>query len=365
VSKMGHLTLGGADIHRLHSTKHDQYFSMMNTYGGICMSLKRSSLPRSLRLPSQGSLRCVFLRQKTFVILLILLLALYSILSIALATLLTQPSASALISTPADFGLRYQRVSFFSREDHLQLQGWFIPGVLADGHLTTQHAIIVVHGLHVNRSYSPSMDASVALAQHGFAVLAFDLRGNGESAPARLSLGYYEQRDVLGAVDFLRSGTLPYADLGRPRSIEAWGDSLGGATLLLAAAQEPSIQAVVTDSAFADASPLIREKSGIPDILLPGCLLAAKLLYGIDYDQVRPVDVVAKIAPRPLLLIHGTADGMVPFENMLQLAAAARKGRDAHVQTWILPGMAHVNGIVQDRSEYIQRIVTFFQKALN
>jgi dipeptidyl aminopeptidase/acylaminoacyl peptidase len=56
---------------------------------------------------------------------------------------------------------------------------------------------------------------------------------------------------------------------------------------------------------------------------------------------------------------------MVPFENMLQLAAAARKGRDAHVQTWILPGMAHVNGIVQDRSEYIQRIVTFFQKALN
>ncbi|GHO70474.1 hypothetical protein KSC_093660 [Ktedonobacter sp. SOSP1-52] len=134
---------------------------------------------------------------------------------------------------------------------------------------------------------------------------------------------------------------------------------------MLAAAQEPAIQAVVTDSAFAEASSLIREKSGVPGILLPECLLAAKLLYGIDYDQVGPVDVVAKIAPRPLLLIHGTADDLVPFENMLQLAAAARKGHDAHVQTWTLPGMAHVSGIVQDRSEYVQRIVTFFQKALN
>jgi fermentation-respiration switch protein FrsA (DUF1100 family) len=362
---MGHLTLGGVDIHRLHSTKHDQYFSMMNTYGGVCMSLKRSSSPKFLRPSSLGSLRRVFLRKKTFVILLTLLLAPYSILSIALATLLTQPSASTLISTPADFGLHYQHVSFFSREDHVQLQGWFIPGVLADGHLTTQHAIIVVHGLHVNRSYSPSIDASVALAQHGFAVLAFDLRGNGESAPARLSLGYYEQRDILGAVDFLRSGILPYAYLGRPHSIEGWGDSLGGATLLLAASQEPAIQAIVTDSAFADASSLIREKSDIPGILQPGCLLAAKLLYGIDYDQVQPVDVVAKIAPRPLLLIHGTADNVVPFENMLLLVTAARKGHDAHVQTWTLPGIAHVNGIVQDRSEYIQRIVTFFQRALN
>jgi uncharacterized protein len=94
-------------------------------------------------------------------------------------------------------------------------------------------------------------------------------------------------------------------------------------------------------------------------------LLAAKLLYGMYYDQLQPVDVVAKIAPRPLLLIHGTADNLVPFENMLQLFAAARKGHNAHVQTWTLPGVAHVDGIVQDRSEYVQRIVTFFQRALN
>src|SRR5438874_9913511 len=44
---------------------------------------------------------------------------------------------------------------------------------------------------------------------HGLAVLAFDMRGAGESTPAPLSMGTLEQRDVLGAVDFLRSGPIP------------------------------------------------------------------------------------------------------------------------------------------------------------
>jgi alpha-beta hydrolase superfamily lysophospholipase len=85
---------------------------------------------------------------------------------------------------------------------------------------------------------------SSGFAHHGFAVLTFDLRGAGESAPAPESLGYFEQRDALGAFDFLKSGPLPYAELGRPRAIAVWGVSMGGATLLLAAAHEPAIQAV-------------------------------------------------------------------------------------------------------------------------
>src|SRR6266705_415613 len=110
----------------------------------------------------------------------------------------------AITKTPADIGLSYRDVSFPSRENHVLLRGWFIPGVLPDGQLTTERTIIMVHGLHSNRAALEAglLDLSGALARLGFAILAFDMRGQGQSAPAPLSMGYYEQFDVLGAGHF-------------------------------------------------------------------------------------------------------------------------------------------------------------------
>src|SRR5437868_4462825 len=131
----------------------------------------------------------------------------YTALSLYIATQLVYAPQQPLYATPALFGMQFHRITFPSREDHVQLRGWFIPGVLPGGHLTAQRTIIMVHGDRTNRADQGAglLKLSVAFAQHGFAVLAFDMRGAGESAPAPLSLGYFEQRDVLGAVDFLRS----------------------------------------------------------------------------------------------------------------------------------------------------------------
>lgn len=272
----------------------------------------------------------------------------------------------ALTSTPAALGLSFRNVSFRSREDHVLLQGWFIPGVLPSGQLTVERTLIMVHGMHSNRAAEELglRDLSAALARRGFAILAFDMRGHGQSSWAPLSAGYFEQRDVLGAVDFLRSGQLPYPELGRPRAIGGWGVSMGGATMLLAAAREPAIQAVVTDCAYAAIVPLIKHGSGIPSFLIPGVLAAFRLLYGIDYSAVRPVDVVAKIAPRPLFFIQAAADTLVPLWNMDELAAAASTAADSHVQTWLIPGAQHVQSYHAMGDEYVKRVAAFFTAAL-
>src|SRR5205807_3700523 len=98
---------------------------------------------------------------------------------------------------------------------------------------------------------------------------------------APLSMGNLEQRDVLGAVDFLQTGRAPFPELGRPRIIGGLGISLGAATLLLAAAREPAIRAVVSDSAFADAAPLLEREipkhsvavvGRIPGVFAPSAL---------------------------------------------------------------------------------------------
>lgn len=266
--------------------------------------------------------------------------------------------------TPATFGLTYRDVTFYSRIDHVRLRGWFIPGILPNGRQTAQRTIIMVHGTHANRAAAPILELSCALAKRGFAILAFDIRGNGESAPAPLSEGYFEQRDVLGAVDFLRAGSLPYPELGHPREIAAWGDSMGAATIILAAAREPAIKAIVSDSGFAAIVPVIQSNPGIPGLFIPGVLFAARMLYGVDFYATRPVDVVARIAPRPIFFIQGTADTVVPPSNLKILATAAASAPHAHVQTWQVKGADHIQSFQVMGAVYVNRVVAFFTQAL-
>ena len=297
------------------------------------------------------------------VVLEILLLA-YAGLSVIAAARMMNPNPLPITRTPADVGLPYQTVSFPSRDDHLQIRAWLMTGLLPDGKQTLQRTLIFVHGSDSNRGDKLVMAVSAALVHRGFAVLALDMRGNGESAPAPLSLGTTEQRDILGAVDFLQTGSLPYPLLGRPRVIGGWGMSLGAAVLLLAAAHEPALRAIVSDSAFAEADTLVRSRwaeQSLPSWLLPGTLLAGKLIYGIDYNQARPADVIAKIAPRPILLIHGTADTLIPIADMDKLTAAASKPPNAHVQTWKVPGAVHAGAFWLMPETYIQRLVDFYQ----
>ena len=293
-----------------------------------------------------------------------LLMLAYSSISAYVAMRIVYAPPQPVIQTPAAFGLSFREITFPSREDHLALRGWFIPGVVPGGHLTTQRTLILVHGMHSNRASALLLGLSAALARHGFAVLSIDLRGHGQSARAPLSLGYFEQRDVLGAVDFLRSGPLPYPELGRPRVIGGWGDSMGGATMLLAAAHEPAIRALVTDSAFAAIMPLLKKESNIPFMFIPSVLAATRIFYGIDYNSVRPVDVVASIAPRPIFFIQGTADTVVPPANMDQLAVAAKTARNAHIQTWSVADANHIESFHRMGAVYVDRVASFFTAAL-
>ncbi len=268
--------------------------------------------------------------------------------------------------TPGDSGLAYKDVVFPSRTDHLMLHGWFIPGVVSPGHLTTRETIIMVHGADTNRA-DPGvglLDLSDALAKHGLAVLTFDLRGSGYSPTAPTSYGYFEQRDVLGAVDYLQRGAMPYPALGRPRAIGGWGVSMGAATLLMAAAQDSSLRAIVSDSAYADVMPILQRdipaRTQLSSAFTPGVLEAAKALSGIDFSAVQPEAVVARIAPRPILFIHGAADTYVTPDNMNELAHAAQAASGAHTQTWLVPKAADGQAFHVAGQAYITRVVAFF-----
>lgn len=293
----------------------------------------------------------------------------YLAISAYVAWRLAHPTPRLVEMTPRDLGLDFRAVTFPSRGDGVQLRGWLIPGLHANGQLTLERTVIAVHGAWQNRTDPEAglNDLCCELARAGFAVLAFDMRGHGESASAPFTLGTSERRDVLGAVDFLREATLPYPQLDRPRWIAGFGVSIGANALLYAAAEEPQIRAVVADSAYAEmAATLARElpqHSGLPAIFTYGTLLAARVLFGVDAAAIRPVEAVADIAPNPILLIQGSADKMNPPASLASLTQAVREAPDAHVTAWLTPDVAHAQSFHQDRTVYMTLVVSFLDNA--
>src|SRR5206468_7124203 len=94
----------------------------------------------------------------------------YTALSIYIATKLVYVPQKPLYATPASLGLQFKYVTFPSRVDHILLRGWFIPGVLPNGKMTTQRAIVFVHGARTNRVDKDAglLNLSSAIAKNGF-----------------------------------------------------------------------------------------------------------------------------------------------------------------------------------------------------
>ena len=255
--------------------------------------------------------------------------------------------------SPDDLGLAYEDVSFPSAVDALTLRGWFLPVGNSD------RVIVMVHGAGANRA-DPSngmLAIAAGLVGNGFNVLMFDLRSCGESDGSMVSGGYYEKRDVEGAVGYLEGR-------GYDR-IGVLGLSLGAVSSLLAAAEAPDIEAVVSDSSFADLNdimaPEFHARTKAPGFFLTPILVMIKLMYGVDFRAIRPIAVVADIAPRPVFFIHGDADETIPVAHAGRLYQAADNPAD---ELWTVPGAGHTQAYNTRPQEYLQRVTAFFNASL-
>jgi uncharacterized protein len=192
-------------------------------------------------------------------------------------------------------------------------------------------------------------------------VLLLDLRGHGESAGDRTSVGFLERLDVLGAVDWVlerQSGL----------RIGLLGISMGGGAAIQAAAECDAVGAVVADSPFARLRSPVGEAicaRGYPRPLSPllawsVCTVASWL--GSPRGPWRdPIDVIGRIAPRSLLLIHGEADDLIPVENAYALY---RRGGTS-TELWIVPEAGHARIAEIAPKAYSERVRRFFDRWLD
>jgi len=284
-------------------------------------------------------------------------LSLFALTTLALGTLfvatyladqLTRSKRHRVQGTPADLGLRYEDVQFLTA-DRFTLRGWFLdsPGARA--------VIVLVHDLEATRADPEHrlLQLQRDYVRRGFSVFAFDLRGHGESAGRRDSLGRDERLDVRAAVAYARrrtNGTQP---------VLLHGFGYGAALAIAAAAQNADVAGVIADSPFLTMRSYIRSGSHLPAPFFALVAFLARRIFGGDINALQPVRDIAQVTV-PILLIHNEGDERVPVAHTLNIAAASLDGRD---EVWVLPDrLGHATGYAETPEFYLRRCLEFVDR---
>lgn len=247
-----------------------------------------------------------------------------------------------LVRTPTDIGLPFEDVQFVAR-DGVRLHGWFLP---ASG-----HAVGTVLFLHGNaENISTHIGSVYWMPARGFNVFLFDYRGYGGSDSVPTLGGV--QLDIDAAMHHL----LSRQDVD-PHRIVLFGQSLGAALACYYAARGPlrrDVRVAVIDSSFTSYRAIAREKLAqlwwTRWLALPAGLL-------VD-DEYSPIDVVADIAPTPVLFVGGGRDEIVPVHHARELFDAAR----APKTLWVFDDAGHIQAFREDAAR--QRLVEFLTEHL-
>ena len=226
-------------------------------------------------------------------------------------------------------------------------------------------AIAVLHGFGGNKNGGIPVVAANLFEQLGYVTLRFDMRGCGNSQGERGKVICLEQvEDTKSAVTFLVSRPEVRAD-----NIAVMGFSFGAAVAVYTAGVDPRVAACISVGGWGNGEKKFRKQHASPeawkkfsDMLAEGRKLLAQgksmIVPRFDIVPIRPGirnnlapgsllefpfevvesmytfcanEVVGKIAPRPLLLMHPSDDSVTPTEQSIDLFAHAGQPTDLHL----------------------------------
>jgi hypothetical protein len=251
--------------------------------------------------------------------------------------------------------------------------GLKLAGILhvPDGHAPGQRrpAWLVLHGFGSNKNGGVALETARLLASWGYVSLRFDYRGCGESEGARGRVICLEQvEDTKNALSFLAA----QAEVD-PERIALVGNSFGAAVAVYTAGVDPRVAACISCGGWGDGETKFRKQHEPPDawqkftammaegrrrrqrgetlmvprydiVPIPPALrgnLSPGSIMQFPFDVVESMytfkanDVVGKIAPRPLLLLHAAHDSVTPTEQSIDLFQHAGQPTDLHLVTGV------------------------------
>ena len=234
--------------------------------------------------------------------------------------------------TPASFNLAFEDVAFRAK-DGTELKAWWVPAAGAG------RTVVMVHGL--NRSRIEMARRLPFVHSAGWNAILMDLRHHGGSGGVATTFGVLEKQDVEAAARLARERA--------PGPVVLWGVSLGGASVVLAAAEDQGIAGVICDSSYRSLDDTVRHHLRLFRgfrwwlRLVPSWPVADLAIYwigrrgGFDPAESNVEAAAARLRGRPVLFVANSDDRRMPKEIAFDLKAAAGPG----AEVLIVPGKSH------------------------
>jgi hypothetical protein len=268
------------------------------------------------------------------------LAAMVVLMPVAVGYIVTHAASAGV--PKADLGAPYENVAFRT-SDGLMLKGWYIRS-------RNGAAVISFPGR------GSSQERAKLLARHGYGVLLFDRRGEGESEGDPNLYGWQGARDIHAGVAFLKAQ--PDVD---PDRIGGIGLSVGGEMMIQAAAESSALRAIVSEGASGRSVRDVLVTSGHKwqDVLGMSVATAATALFTDNLPPDTLKSFVPKISGAAFFVYgeHGQPEER-PANRAFFAAAHGTK------ELWEVPGSGHIGGLDAQPREYERRVVGFFDRAL-
>ena len=222
------------------------------------------------------------------------------------------------------------------------VRGWYVPS-------TTGAAVVLVHGSGADRSQM--LAAARIFRGVGIGSLLLDAPGSGESG-GRSNFGDAEREALTAGVQFL--SRRPEIDSSR---VGVYGFS-AGAINALRLASDPRLRAFALASCPTDLRSVTNREYAGAGILAQWAAAAVLRRRGVELDREQPIEIIERVHDRPLLLVSGAADSLVPPSDAARLAGAMPSATLLQV-----PDLGHVEPMSHSTLA-AARILEFFKNAL-
>lgn len=239
--------------------------------------------------------------------------------------------------TPDDYGLDFEDV-YFNTGDGVKLHAWFLPSKMgvakAKGTIVFSHGNAGAVGNHLGFTYW--------MMEAGYNVLMYDYRGYGKSEGKVTKKGLVQ--DVVAAFDYIKTRE----DIDTDRLI-SFGHSLGGAKSIAGLAQKApvGVRAIVVDATFSSYGDMAERIGGA----------TARAVVSSSYD---PVDYIKRLPKVPLLIVHGEADGTIPFVQAEKLFGLANPPK----KLMAIEGGDHVGSFAMKNIKYRQQLLQWLDNSM-
>jgi dipeptidyl aminopeptidase/acylaminoacyl peptidase len=246
--------------------------------------------------------------------------------------------------------LQYEKVAF-PTIDGFTLRGWYFPSEIPN-------APAILYAPATAKDQRSGLSLVMPLHKAGFSVLLFSYRGHGRSDgnPIGFSYGAHESLDVDAAANYLH-------DVKGASAVGAIGHSAGAVAIILSAARNPRIDVVVAASPFTSVEEIWNTNKPVimPTPIYDLMMRTSEVRKDFERSQVRPLDVISRISPRPILILHGTKDQRITEEQVRQLFDQAAEPK----QLWLLDGLSHAQVRSIGIDNCIQEIIYFLKMGFN